>query len=81
MTDLLTPDTNRSIHRWLYGLILTIDANFRLKLKDKGSKNDGALGDGWAYWVPEQEYQDYIAKYGHQTEVRRIPSFTVQVYE
>jgi hypothetical protein len=55
--------------RWLYTPILTVDANFRLKCKDKKVKNDPALGDGWAYWVPEGDYQEYITAYGHQKEV------------
>jgi hypothetical protein len=54
----------------LSSLILTIDANFRLKLKDKGlPSNDHSLGDGWGYWVPEKGYIDYIKEYGHQHEV------------
>ena len=57
---------NRS---WIYALILTIDANFRLKLKEKGILNDPALGDGWAHWVQDPPYRAYIKKYGHQVEV------------
>lgn len=56
-------------HSWLHGLILTVDANFRLKLKDKSSNDDQPLGDGWAYWVREDDYQDHIAKHGHHIEV------------
>jgi hypothetical protein len=56
--------------RWLYCLILTIDANFRLKLKDKGFMDDPALGDGWAHWVSLKPYHEYVKKYGHQVEVR-----------
>ena len=56
--------------RWLYRLNLTKDANFRLKNKAHGVKNDLPLGDGWAHWVPEGPYQEYIAKYGYQVEVR-----------
>ncbi|KIM74802.1 hypothetical protein PILCRDRAFT_14111 [Piloderma croceum F 1598] len=54
--------------RWLYILIITIDANFRLKLKEKGILNDPALRDGWAHWTRSQPYGAYIAKYGHQVE-------------
>lgn len=61
---------------WLYALILTINANFRLKLKDKGIKNDPSLGDGWAHWVSQAPYMKYVKKYGHQIEVRHIPTFT-----
>ena len=55
--------------RWLYILIITIDANFRMKLKEKGILNDPALGDGWAHWTRSQPYRAYVAKYGHQVEV------------
>ena len=54
---------------WLYSLNLTIDANFRLKNKARGIKNDPPLGDGWAHWVSEQPYQAYLDKHGHQAEV------------
>ena len=50
-------------------LIVTIDANFRLKLKEKGIMNDPTLGDGWAHWVSSKPYHAYVKKYGHQVEV------------
>lgn len=56
--------------RWIYALILTIDANFRLKNKDRKVTSDPPLGDGWGHWVPSAPYHDYIAKYGYQEEVR-----------
>jgi hypothetical protein len=59
-----------SMTRWLYCLILAIDANFRLKLKEKGIINDPPLGDGWAHWVKSEPYLEYVKKYGHQVEVR-----------
>lgn len=59
----------KSFARWLYCLILVIDANFRLKLKEKGFKDDPALGDGWAHWVSSKPYQAYIKEYGYQVEV------------
>lgn len=63
----------QSPNRWLYALILTIDANFRLKLKDKGYAEDPALGDGWAHWVESEPYKDYTRRYGHQVEVCTSP--------
>ena len=62
--------------RWLYSLNLAINANFRLKNKAHGIKNDLPLGDGWGHWVPEVPYQQYLSKYGHQIEVRAIPICT-----
>jgi hypothetical protein len=56
-------------YRWIYALILTIDANFRLKNKDRKVTSDPPLGDGWGHWVPKEPYHDYIAKYGFQEEV------------
>ena len=55
--------------RWLYSLILTIDANFHLKNKERKIFNDLPLGDGWASWVQEGPYREYINEYGHQEEV------------
>jgi hypothetical protein len=62
------------LRRWLYCLIITIDANFRLKLKEKGILDDPALGDGWAHWVFSKPYHEHIKKYGYQVEVQ-CPSF------
>jgi hypothetical protein len=56
-------------YRWLYRLILTIDANFRLKNKERFVRNDPALGDGWGCWVRDSPYHEYISLYGHQEEV------------
>jgi hypothetical protein len=58
------------LRSWLYALNLDIDANFRLKNKEKKVKNDVLLGDGWGHIVPQQAYQEYLSKYGYQEEVR-----------
>src|SRR5215472_6149953 len=55
--------------RWLYSQLLTIDANFRLKNKERGIRNDPPLGDGWGHWVPSEQYEKYIREFGHQQEV------------
>jgi hypothetical protein len=57
------------LFRWLYCMIITIDACFRLKLKEKGITGDPALGDGWAHWVSSKPYLEYVKKYGYQVEV------------
>jgi hypothetical protein len=54
---------------WLYTLYLAMDANFRLKLRERHIKNDPELGPGWAYCVDEKPYQEEMVKYGDQTEV------------
>lgn len=57
--------------RWLYRLILAMDANFRLKNRLRSnSKADPGLGTGWAYFVPEEAYREHILKYVTQEEVR-----------
>lgn len=48
----------------------TIDANFKMKQKDKGIENDPPLGDGWAHWVANAPFKAYVKKYGHVIEVR-----------
>ncbi|KAG1762145.1 hypothetical protein EDD22DRAFT_979916 [Suillus occidentalis] len=47
--------------RWLYGLFLAIDANFRLKrrLVSTDSKDPG-LSRGWGYFVEEAKYKAHI---------------------
>ncbi|KZT38987.1 hypothetical protein SISSUDRAFT_968609, partial [Sistotremastrum suecicum HHB10207 ss-3] len=47
---------------WMFTLFLAIDANFRLKLKDRGDSKDPELGSGWAYFVEHMAYLAEIAK-------------------
>ncbi|KZP16150.1 hypothetical protein FIBSPDRAFT_895199 [Athelia psychrophila] len=54
--------------RWLYQLIITIDANYRLKLKEKGLVADKPLGDGWSHFVQTAPYRAYIKLYGDYVE-------------
>ena len=56
---------------WLYGLNLAIDANFRLKLKERGVE-DPEFGPGWAYFVEERSYQAEILKHPQPMEVRSL---------
>jgi hypothetical protein len=46
-----------------------MDANFRLKLRNRHIKNDPELGPGWAYCVHEKNYQNEMDQYGDQQEV------------
>lgn len=55
--------------RWIYSLYLAMDANFRLKLRDRGVKNDRELGPGWAYFVDDKHYQSIMSTFGDQKEV------------
>lgn len=52
-------------------MFLAIDANFRLKLKNRGIK-DPELGSGWAYFVEEKKYNTHVKKHFQEKEVRTI---------
>ncbi|KAG1844078.1 hypothetical protein DFJ58DRAFT_717693 [Suillus subalutaceus] len=46
---------------WLYGLFLTIDANFRLKRKAVSSDSvDPSLSCGWGYFVKDKAYKYFL---------------------
>lgn len=47
---------------------LAIDANFRLKLKDRGV-TDPELGPGWSYFVNDEKYKAEIIKHPQPLEV------------
>lgn len=49
-------------------LMLSLDANFRLKSKERGIK-DVRLGDGFAYLVEEERFKRHIAVSSHAVEV------------
>lgn len=49
--------------------MVMLDANFRLKSKDREIKSDPALGSGYAYYVNEDNYQAYLKNCPEQTEV------------
>lgn len=61
------------IERWLYGMTLAIDANFRLKRKERGVKDDPELGPGWAYFVEDSSYKAELDGYREETEVGATP--------
>lgn len=54
---------------WIYGMSLAIDANFRLKLKERGV-SDPEFGPGWAYFVNDEHYKAEIVKHPQPIEVR-----------
>ena len=57
------------LDRWLYTLFIMVDANFKLKLKDKGIP-DAPLGSGWAYFVEDSQFKSYLEDHSEdQTEV------------
>ncbi|KAI5116865.1 hypothetical protein M0805_001747 [Coniferiporia weirii] len=46
--------------QWIYMLTLAIDANFRLKSKDRGIDGDSALGPSWAYLMDPVPYYEQL---------------------
>jgi hypothetical protein len=59
-----------AINSWMYMLIVAMDANFRLKSRLRGLFNkDPTLGLGWAYFVDNGPYSEFIRDYVDQDEV------------
>jgi hypothetical protein len=54
---------------FLYILFLAIDANFKLKGKDRRI-DDVELAPRWGCFVEESRYQEHLALYVDQPEVR-----------
>ena len=57
--------------RFLYILYVSVDANFKLKGKERGLE-DIELMPGWGTFVKESEYQEYITNYEDEPEVRML---------
>jgi hypothetical protein len=52
---------------YLYTQFVAVDANFRLKLKNRKLK-DVDLSSGWAYYVEATEYRKYLQKHSADLE-------------
>ncbi len=48
--------------------MLSLDANFRLKCKERGIK-DVRLGNGYAYVVEQEQFKSHIDVSSHAVEV------------
>jgi hypothetical protein len=58
---------------WIYRLMLSKDANFKLKGRDRSSREkDPTLGPGWAYMVANDDYLKHLSKSVAEDEVRSI---------
>ncbi|KAJ7627924.1 hypothetical protein DFH06DRAFT_1338758 [Mycena polygramma] len=61
------PDDWRDVEprlRFLYMLLLAVDANFKLKNRMRPNEiDDPSLGPGWGYWVEPKRYRKHIRKY------------------
>lgn len=61
---------NLILFSWLYTLIVAMDANFRLKSKLRAAfGKDPAMGLGWAYFVDNKPYSEFIRDYVDDDEV------------
>ena len=54
--------------RWIYAQFIALDANFKLKLKNR-KINDPELGSGWSYFVENSAYTRHVESNPHEREV------------
>ena len=59
----------KSFLSWIYAQLIAIDANLRLKLKNR-QINDPELGSGWFYFVENSAYTRHVEKNTDEEEVR-----------
>jgi len=59
--------------RWVYAQFIAVDANFKLKLKNR-QINDPELGSGWSYFVENSAYTRHVANNPHDKEVGCVPN-------
>lgn len=57
-----------SFIRWIYAQFIAVDANFRLKSKNRQIK-DPELGSGWSYFVENTAYTRHVANNPHEKDV------------
>ncbi|KAJ7126583.1 hypothetical protein C8R43DRAFT_1090313 [Mycena crocata] len=61
---------------WLYQLILSEDANFKMKGRAASTRaKDPTLGPGYAYMVAHDKYLTHLAKYVHEDEISHCVAF------
>ena len=69
--------TNRLIRFFqldmIYAQFIAIDANFRLKLKNR-QISDPELGSGWSYFVENSAYARHVEKNIDEEEARWVPN-------
>ncbi|KAI0054664.1 hypothetical protein BV25DRAFT_1816736 [Artomyces pyxidatus] len=59
--------------KWKYALLLAIDANFKLKRKNRKT-HDVQLMNGWSYFVEEAAYQGHLNRYKDEAEMKYCSS-------
>ncbi|KAJ7754872.1 hypothetical protein B0H16DRAFT_1458904 [Mycena metata] len=61
---------------WIYRLLVSEDANFKMKGRDRSSRDkDPTLGPGWAYMVANDDYLKHLVQYVDQDEISHCVSF------
>ncbi|KAF8442225.1 hypothetical protein L210DRAFT_3397494 [Boletus edulis BED1] len=61
--------------RWLYALFVAIDANFHLKRRAVSKDAvDPSLSNGWAYFVEELSYKQYLTKHSDTRQEKSLCS-------
>ena len=58
-----------SFTRWIYAQFIAVDANFKLKSKNR-QINDPELGSGWSYFVEDTAYTRHVKNNPNQEDVR-----------
>ncbi|KAJ7609963.1 hypothetical protein FB45DRAFT_982292 [Roridomyces roridus] len=70
------PDEYTPEDAWLYQLLLSQDANFKLKGRDTSSRDkDPSLGPGFAYVVANDQYLAHLSKYVDEDEISHCVAF------
>jgi hypothetical protein len=67
---------NQNFPRWMYAQFIAVDANFKLKLKNR-KINDPELGSGWSYFVENSAYTNHVADNTQDQEVDHILNMRV----
>ncbi|KAJ6609453.1 hypothetical protein B0H10DRAFT_1813813, partial [Mycena sp. CBHHK59/15] len=61
--------------KFLYMLIVALDANFRLKNRMRPNEHpDPSLGPGWGYFVEPESYREHLKNYVAEKDVRTLPT-------
>ncbi|KAJ7132736.1 hypothetical protein C8R43DRAFT_895348, partial [Mycena crocata] len=61
---------------WIYRLMVSKDANFKMKGRDRSSREkDPTLGPGWAYMVASDSYLKFLSGHIHEDEISHCVSF------
>ncbi|KAJ7097104.1 hypothetical protein B0H15DRAFT_945777 [Mycena belliarum] len=63
-------------YRFLYMLLIAVDANFRLKNRMRANETeDPSLGPGWGYWVEPMRYKRHLRKYVGEKDLSTCIAF------